>query len=714
MAKINRGFGLLFWINSIAFGLYALFLFSPILQASVVGKHLYSFTALFVAFFLVGQNILAIIEATTRKHLLILEKFPVIVVIALFATPLTVTLAANTATDWLRFIPIFLAGITSCIAVWLRPFFWEDTPQESYSLHLLPAGLLATTLFFTLLFHLTTAYYALPDLDPYYWLQKFRDEYAGNYVTSIQLYRPLFSSLGYIFFQTASIDLYAYFKYLLPSFALLILIPAALVANRMQRFSDALLVFLFPLVSGSFILYSVASIPQAISNLTFLYGIYLIAYAFIAHRPLFSFLAGTVFFLSILYHEMAVLFFAPWLAATVFTYRKEIRDFIQKNTLATILVFVLIASHLLPTLFGIGGYFLFWIERLYENIINFQPNFSFPATYVNVDGNAVGWGDWPGVIRYYAFYLGPLAGVGLLALGWYFRQKQAPILIAIERPAAERTAIRFLFTLLALFILLGEILPRLFNFAFLPERAMGFFGGTIIAFLMIALSDSTRRPWSNLVSFFLITATLINAGAALYINGEKQFLITPNQISSAEWIRNSLPTDRIILTNDHWNLIRFHSQTESTVRVDDPLFYRDIEVFESIQKNIPNEFELHRRSFETLTDRLNTSVTRLRSLDPVTDRDRVFEDLTFIDSLVLTFITSRYPNDPPKEEHGTSKIFIYYGKPSDRNPYANRPYMTVEETVPRGEHPVFDRYPDRFERVYALPEDEVVIWKLIQ
>lgn len=714
MNKTTQGFGLLFWINSIAFGLYAVFVFLPILRETILGGYAHSFIALFVAFFLSGQNILAIIEAASRSRFSLLEKFAAIALIALFAAPLAVTLSSPITIDWLRFVPILLAGITSCFAIWIRPYFWEDAPATTYSPHLLPAGLLATTLASVLFYHLTTAYYALPDFDPYYWLQKFQTEYAEDYVTNIRLHRPLFSSIGYIFFQTAGIDLYAYFKYLLPSLALLILIPAALIANEMRRFFDALLVFLLPAVSGSFILYSFSSIPQTILNLSFLSGLYFIVYALVARRPVFYFLAGGIFFLSMLYHEMAVLFFLPWFASTLFSYREAALAFIRKNPLATVLAIVLIVSHLFPALFEIGRFLVAWTEKILRNILYFQPNFAFPATYVNVDGNAVGWGDWSGIIRYYGFYLGPLVGAGLLALGWHLRQKPALVLMTVERVAFERGALGTLFSLLGIFFAMAEIFPRLFNIALLPERAMGFFGAVVLAFAMLVLASSTRRSWPNFVSFFLIAAAVLNASAALYINGEKRFLITPNQISSAEWIRGSLPTNRVILTGSHWNLIRFHSQTEAAIEIDDPLFYRDIRVFETARKNLPNENQFYRRSFATLMADLEGSLKRLISLNPVTEERRVSDELAAHDLLIRNFLASKSSHTISSNGQGGQKIYVYYAKPNTKSPYANRPYMKADETLRPGDVPVFDRYPERFRRIYVLPENEVIIWELVQ
>lgn len=714
MNKTNRGFGLLFWINSIAFGIYGLFLFFPSLRENIIGGYVHSLAVLCIAFFLNGQNITALLEAVSRNRFLLFEKFALIALTALFAAPLAVTLSAHTTTDWLRFVPILLAGVTSCITIWIHPYFWEDTPEATYSPYLLPSGLLAATLYTVLFYHLTTAYYALPDFDPYYWLQKFQIEYTQNYVTDIQLHRPLFSSIGYVFFQTAGIDLYAYFKYLLPSLTLTLLFPAALVASQMRRFSETLLIFLLPAVSGSFILYSFSSIPQAILNLAFLSSIYFIVYSFLVHRPVFYFLAGGIFFFSMLYHEMAVIFFLPWLIFTLFSYRQEISSFIRKNPLAGALIILLITLHFLPAFFEIGRFLAGWIEKVLHNIARLQPNLAFPITYINIDGNPVGWGNWSGVIRYYAFYLGPLVGISLLTLWWNLHQKPKATLIPIKRIALERTAINLLLSLLVLFFIMAEALPRFFNIALLPERAMGFFGAISLAFVMISLASHAKRPWPHFISILLIGATFLNAGAALYINAEKRFLITPTQISSAEWIRGALPANRIFLTGSHWNLIRFHSKTEAAVEVNDPRFYQDIRVFDTVMKNLPSENQLYRSSFEKLLSDLEKSLRSLNTLNPIIDRNQAHSELVADKNALETFLTTTYADDVKHDSKKPTDIYVYYTKTSKENLYANRPYMKSSRIEQATDSLVFDRYQDRFQRVYFLPEDEVVIWKLIQ
>lgn len=712
MTRAPWNFGLLFWINASAFGLYGAFLFLPELLLFPLGKYLQSAIALFIAFFIASQNILAILEQVVRIRFSLLEKFAAIPIVGLFASPLAMTLAARPSNEWLPFVPILLAGATGLLAIWQRPFFWEESEREHLSPHLVPAGLIGATLSFVFFFHLVTAYYALPDFDPYYWLQKFQSEYARDEVTDIGLHRPLFSSLGYIFFKTASIDLYAYFKYLLPALALLVFFPAALIANRMRRLSDAILAFLLPAVSGSFLLYSFSSIPQTILNLVFLAGTYFVTYALVTRRKQISFLAGGLFFLLMLYHEMSILVFLPWLVATVHVERHTITKLIRENPFASILAAILAVSHLFPALFELERFLIGWMTKTFHGLMQFHPNFSFPATYVNVDGNAVGWGNWTGVLRYYAFYLGPLVSLALIILFWRALSRPSQTLVAIRRTDIERTALGFFFGLSLIFFSLAELFPRFFNIALLPERAMGFFGFSILAFLMIVLIENrSRQSWAWIVSTLLIAAACINAAAALYINSEKRFLITPNQIASAEWIRGSLPANRVILSGSHWNLIRFHSQTESAIKVEDPLFYRDIRVFEAIQGELPSERQLYRRSFSDFTTRLGNSAKRLLSIDPVAEPKETQDELDSISASIQAFRNSKLPGTSIENRSTKPKVYVYYTKMDGRNPYANRPYMKPGESATLI---VFDLYPDRFKRIYALPEDEVVIWELIQ
>lgn len=111
---------------------------------------------------------------------------------------------------------------------------------------------------------------------------------------------------------------------------------------------------------------------------------------------------------------------------------------------------------------------------------------------------------------------------------------------------------------------------------------------------------------------------------------------------------------------------------------------------------------------------MDNSLKRLHGLDPVAQRDEAYSELVSNNTKLQNFLVSKYPDDTTGGGVKKTDIYIYYAKPNTESPYANRPYMKAQEIIRPGDVPVFDHYPNRFQRVYALPDDEVVIWKLVQ
>jgi hypothetical protein len=91
---------------------------------------------------------------------------------------------------------------------------------------------------------MVTAYYPLPDLDPYYWMTKFQTQFSADNISSLKELRSSFSAVTYIFTEAAHIDFYAYFKYVLPAFFLFLIFPTALLAEKFSLPCKKLLFFL--------------------------------------------------------------------------------------------------------------------------------------------------------------------------------------------------------------------------------------------------------------------------------------------------------------------------------------------------------------------------------------------------------------------------------------------------------------------------------------
>lgn len=706
---VLKRFGLLFWINTCLFSVLALSIVFD-MSRYPFGHYIVSLLTLAVIFFLPGQNITALIEKLSKKNFSLIEKLTATIAIALVVPPLFISFFGSNSPSLLPLIPYIIAASSWFAAAKFSPFFWEEYRYENINSYLTSALIIATLVVSIFIFQLTSAYYALPDLDPYYWLQQFQNKFQTIAHISLYNHRPLFFSFGYLFIEVAGIDTYAFFKYIIPLLFLSILLPATLLANRARSLWEALFLYFLPLASASFLLYSTSSLPQSIANILILFAFYSLLHASLSRQPFFYFLSGSLLIGSIFYHEMSLLLFIPWLGVLFFTHYQKIALFIRHQWFTTILL-AIIGAFLLEIIYPYVSFLTDWIQKIVRVMIELQPNFAFPATYINIDGNAVGWGDTWGVIRYYAFYFGPLA---TLAFGFFlWHTSFSPAAIGDKwknKDWLEKNTVLYYIVTSFLFFSLAEFFPRFFNISLLPERALGFFACLLIFSLAHHLIRSPAvKP---LFYFFLLTAIGINLGAALYINSVKQYLITANQINSAEWIRGSLPKEKIILTGTNMNLLRFHAQADVVINTNDPSFYTDIRIFEKALKSIPSPDERYQKDYIELVHEVEQNLSSLENLNVRTDSLSIQMLLPQITQRIQSFLNRYSDQNTRLRPEKIPPLYIYYSKENTKNPYANRPYAKKE--TDHKTKMVFDQFPSRFERVYSLPENEIVIWKMIQ
>ncbi len=706
----SERFGLLFWINTLLLLVLALSIIFEVSQYPF-GHYIVSFFTLAVIFFLPGQNLDALIERANNHRFSLIEKFVIATILALAIPPFITSFLSQQFSSWLPLIPYSLTVISWVAATKFAPFFWEESKHETISSHLAPALIIATIIIGMFLFQLTNAYYALPDLDPYYWLQQFQNNFHPPVQVSLYEHRPLFLSLGYLFVEIANIDTYAFLKYIIPFIFFVTLLPATLIATRARSLPEALLIYFLPFASVSFILYSISSLPQSIANLLILSAFYSILHAALSKQPFFYFFGGSLLVASVFYHEIGLLLLLPWLGVLFLSHYQKIILYIRREWLITFL-FVIIAVLLIEIIHPYIAFITNWTQKIIRALIQFQTNFAFPATYINVDGNAVGWGDTWGVIRYYSFYFGPFAGLATVLLFWHIiRYRKLLQTTWIKMDWIGKSTTIYIVIVAFLFLSLAEFFPRFFNLSLLPERALGF-AACLLAFLLgYHLLRSAQSKF--IIYFLLLIAIGINIGASLYINSIKQYLITANQIQSAEWIHGSLPKEKIIMTGTQVNLIRFHAQADAVIDVGDPSFYTDIRVFEKALNHIPSPDERYQQDYSRLLQDLQQQTFSLEkfntsSISPAFTQ-KIFSNIS---ARIQSFLEEHPSEDVLIRPETIPPLYIYYSKENSKNPYANRPY--AQKRSPSQTPLVFDQFPNRFERVYSLPEDEIVIWKMIQ
>ena len=664
----------------------------------------FSLLALVIALPLTGLNLAAVTEKLSQKKLTWLEKLFLATVISFIVPPFFVTLVFSFFFITHPLAPIVFSFFTFVAAHILNPDFLQFPKKtlpwykKNFSL-----PLLVTIFFVTFTTLIVQAFYALPDIDPYYWLSLYQKDFANGIVTSLHLYRPLFSSLAYIFIKSASVDSYAYFKYVLPFFSLLLILPLTLLAQYVPSKKEKCIVYLFPFIAGSFVLYSHTPIPQAILNFGLILFCISVLISYFSHNRFFFFLGGCILAGTAFYHEAAGIILLLWIFTSVLFYRKTLKDVYQKNPLLITLLSIFIILHLFSLFASVFQFIFLWTKNLFVLFQSSTFNFAYPATYINIDGMSVGWNSPIGVMRYYAFYAGPVFFF-IFSYFFYFFWKKYPFYRVIKTSPE-------IFTLsfsALIFFSIAELLPRFFNIALLPERAWGIVALFSFALFVTALPKISKQ-WTWIL-YVLIGLFFINILGALYINQLKQYLITPPQLSSADWIKNNLPPNATILTNGNENLLRTHAQTK-ILSTNDPLFYFDQRVFLKLLRESSENNPALSLSYKDFQQKVTLALQNINTFVLSAKKDAILNEAKYLEEVSKEFQTEVSHST---EEHAGffDTIYIYYAKPDPRNPYAKRPYN--KETSSNDLHTIlfiYDQIPEHFHRVYTYPKEEIIIWQ---
>ena len=665
-----------------------------------------------VALILVGINSTAIMQILIRQRLQLFEYLAIASVLSLLVSPLLLTLEftqLNFVAPWLPIVNSFLTFLILLFLVVSNDNLsrkllseldigsFKKTKGEIIE-KFLPV-LLVLVFYLALSLIIVLAFYSLPDLDPYYWLKSSRDLFKKNEVGDINSHRPLFFSLIYIFHATSSIDLYACIKYVLPFLTFsMILFPASLVASKFKGIIKKTVLMLLGLISASTILYLHTPIPQAIVITLAFYSFFFLIYSRLSRKSLYYFITGPILFFSYFYQESLAIVFLLWLIVTLVFYRKRIVAITKENKLAVSLVIIILItniSHMAQPL----NFMLLWASDLLFNL-NVKFNLLFPAYYINIDGNFMGWENWAGVIKYYLYYV----GVGtivlfVLTVALLFKDEGFRRYVATE--LLQKKEILLIFTSFIAFFTIAEIFPRFLNIAFLPER-IWIFGGIFSSIFLVFLMTYYKKGL-DLLYVTLIIAFILNVGGAVYINNQKKYIITKEQLASAEWINNNLPKDRVFFSEGNKNFLENHAQSK-VIHISNDSYYN--------LDSYNNEYE---SKINSLTQK-NSYLVYLKNVENMVkdlakrDFDNEKKEIQLLikkNEEGLTKLKSTVVNKRKEQINS----YVYYSRVNPRNPYISRPYY--KKINEKEGSFVFNKYPNKFERVYFDEKAGIIIWKIL-
>ncbi len=699
------------WLIKTNIVVFSLVLFVSILPLDTfsIGRIARSIIELIALFALPGINIVVISWYFSRKNFSLHETLTLSVAASLFLVPLLLSIEFSLFKTISPFLPLFNSILIFLALVGISLYQFSNAKKETSpqnfslnssfirSLFFSKSFLFSFVLYGAVAIGIVTAFYPLPDLDPYYWYTEFQKLFSEEKLIEFSGHRPLFSALVYILTIGAHIDFYAYFKYVLPFLFLSLLFPFSLLASQFRRSLHQAIFLLFPFINGINIIYLTIPIPQAMASIASFFAAALITCAWIQKSNFFFFVGGAVLCLGYWYHEILILPITMFALTAGFYFRRELYVLVRSHTLSTILCVMLI----LPYLFAPIQFVVSKIQTQLPLLAEFRTNLLFPQHYVNIDGNEMGWGDLVGISKYYSFYMGPALFAILCAL--FLKRKHIFRSHVLFSKYSAPLTVSFL-----LFFALAEILPRFFSIALLPDRAWVFAGAFALVFVPPILKTSLGRE--KLFLWILIAGFSLNIGAAIYINTLKKYTITEYQLVSAQWIKDNLPENRTILSSDHKRLLQFYSGSE-VISITDPNFFYDTSLFEREMKKYDHdkEYALHAYEREMEQARNTLDQIKTKSLEKdISDIESLMEKIS--SSLSSSRLFLREFSDMTQTE--TSKNFyVYYAAPDSRNPYLDRPYM--KKIIGRERDLIFNKNPKRFHRVYADEEHDIYLWEIL-
>ncbi len=619
------------------------------------------------------------ISQRLKKRLSTSEYTVVAVILAILVLPILLAVEFLMLGRLWPSLPLINALCITALTYWRQPLSLSWPKHISFPLWALGVHAVVTLA-------ITLAYLALPDIDPYKWANWYA-MWFGETSSEPLPSRPLFYFFVYLFVPGSSLPLYAFFKYVFPFIACLSIIPATLTLPRAgSRWAQATWLLL-PLLSPSLILYAGLPIPQSLLLICVFLFFHLVLYAKTPERFGWYATAGLIIAAAFFYHQAAAVIFLLWILATLWWKQQEIAALFRRRPVVT--VGALTAMGSVGYFAGMHGFLMHWLSRI-TSMLRYNPNWHFPAYYINIDGQSVGWTGVAGVLKYYLFYVGPPL-LGILIVTGILTIASGRVQKALRKSLYPPSHVTVIILAAAFFFMLSEILPRLSSIALLPERAW-LFGAIFSSALLWKLISLFPRANAAYGIFLVFIASSV--GGALYVNAQKAHTIPDYQVRAAEWIKKNLPGDRLIASNEQPYLLT--TNAESAILPIDGISLCNLDLAKpeflraAWLRLHPQENTERQKIAEVYWGRLQNLI----AIDPditLADLDTTSEH--FINKLNEN---ARQHHSIPPLQH---RVFIYHAVPDSRDMLRERPYTKAnEEAVCLT--PVFDEHPELFTKIY--------------
>lgn len=545
---------------------------------------------------------------------------------------------------------------------------------------------------------LTTAFLALPDIDPYKWANWYALWVASPSSQPLPT-RPLFYFFFYLFTPASHLEHYFFIKYVFPFISCLPILIGYVTVPRGARRLTQFTWLLLPLFSPSLILYLALPIPQSLFIICIFFFLHFVIHAAVTKDSFFYWLAGVSIFIAFFYHQAATLIIMAWALATLLGKYEAI--FIVARRYKIMSLATTLAAAYIFYQSGVYNFIFHWLTKI-TALLKVNPNWYFPAHYNSIDGQSVGWANASGVFKYYAFYVGPPL-VGILAILLLKLIRQASTRRIFQKMLTPSSPLFALILCATLFFTISEILPRLTNIALLPERSW-LFGGIFVSVILWQLLQLPRR-WP-IIETIILGLISLSIGGAVYINYLKAHTIPDYQVKAAEWIKQNLPSNRIMISSDQPYVLTTNAESRILAINAVSLCNLDLTNNEYVRDIW---YALKAEPAKERNHITEVYLSRIRALI-ATDRTITLADLEATSEHFLTLLNKNaHAHDDITDFK--KRAYIYFTFSDPQNILLSRPYVQANAEATCID-PLFDQHPQFFEKVYD-DAGRVMIWRFV-
>jgi hypothetical protein len=433
-----------------------------------------------------------------------------------------------------------------------------------------------------------------------------------------------------------------------------------------------------------------------------------LAYSYLTKDDIYYYIAGVIALSSTFYHEAGIIIFTIWLSITALHKLKKIS--LSKKDI--FFIFIILISNL-STIENCKNFIIKWTEKITKAFFNPQFNFLFPLKdeLVNtrtITENAISFG------KTYLGYAGPvIIFSALIFLYLLFRRKINIFKYwAIFKKSCE---LQILFIIFFITFVIAEVFPRFPGIVLFPDRAW-LFVSIFFSIFIILFAFKSKIRLSNRIYYIYIALIILSIGGAIYGNYFKKFLITNNQIQSTEWIKEKLPSDRLIITTGSIQLLENFGQS-NTLIADVSYFHNENEIIHLLDGYYKNKTkDKFNEYIKDITSTTNNYSQLYLNANDIGDKKLIAEELTLKNIDLSKKIANNLELLPSISVRPPTKIYIYYSEISKKNPSFKKSgtnkYWGMDET--NRNLLIFEKHPEKFKKIYEKGEDEkVIIWEVL-